>query len=160
MWEKGSLHEQDGPSPLGLSRTSHPHPGASRSTSGLSLVRRVGQQEGGLEQRHSLGDIPHGSQSDSPGLLVKSRAGQTIERWRGSCGWVTLLASQRAFLGLETPWCKPLGWLVCSPAVPCVRGLWASLSYSHLLGRPAELLLPRGKYCATSLRIHILVLWS
>lgn len=53
------LHEQDGPSHLGLSRTPLPHPGASRSTSVLSLVKRVGHQERGLEQgafagRHTL----------------------------------------------------------------------------------------------------------
>lgn len=35
-------HEQDGPSHLGLSRTPHLHPGARRSTSVLSLVKRIG----------------------------------------------------------------------------------------------------------------------
>lgn len=40
------LHEQDGPSHLGLSGTSHPHPRASRSTSGLSLVKGQGIRNG------------------------------------------------------------------------------------------------------------------
>lgn len=88
-------------------------------------------------------------------------------KMEGDCGWATLLASQWVLLGLETP-CyahsrhRPLGWLVCSLALPCVRGslgfsfllsfAWDGLWSSYFHGRKL-----RGVWL---LRTHFLLLWS
>lgn len=101
------LHEQDGPSHLGPSRTSRPHPGASRSTSGLSPW---GLEQGTVAGRQTLRPWRCRPWEPvwSPGLPVRSRAGQTVGRWRGAEGGQPRWLHSRHSRGWKPPAQLPL----------------------------------------------------